>query len=116
MKLSRPRQPVENRGGAGQGGVRQGDEDATADGDVSDGEEERVKKAQEAHSLAEGLVGQYASKLRSRRRDAEARWLGEAAGLVLRPRRIRLRGDQWKQRMFVATQEIEKHTKKTGSC
>lgn len=89
--------------------------DATADGDVSDGEEERVKKAQEAHSLAEGLVDKYASKLRSAQDETQKRAGSvKPQGSFYARAASALRGDQMEQRMFVATQEIEKHTKKTA--
>ena len=90
-------------------------EDATADGDISDEERERIRKAQDAYSLAEGLVDKYAAKLRSAQ-DATQRSAGavKPQGSFYARAASALRGNQMEQRMFQATQEIERNTKKTA--
>ena len=89
--------------------------DAQADGTITDEEKDRIQKVQNAYSLAEGLVDKYADKLRSAQSATE-----KGAGAVkpqgtfsARAASV-LRGNQMEQRMFSATQEIVKHTKKTA--
>ena len=89
--------------------------DATADGDISDEEKDRIKKAQDAYSLAEGLVDKYAAKLRSAQDETQKRaGAVKPQGAFYAKAASALRGNMMEQRMFMATQEIEKHTKKTA--
>ncbi len=89
--------------------------EAAADGDVSDEERERIRKAQDAYSLAEGLVDRYAAKLRSAQ-DETRRRAGavKPQGTFYARAAANLRGSQMEQRMLSVTQEIEKHTKKAA--
>ena len=89
--------------------------EAQEDGDVSDDEEKRIRKAQDAYSLAEGLVDKYAAKLRSAQ-DATAKKtdIAKPQGAFYARAAQNLRGSQMEQRMLTATQEIVKHTKKTA--
>ncbi len=89
--------------------------EATADGDVSDDEEKRIRKAQDAYSLAEGLVDKYEAKLRNAQ-DATAKQtsIAKPQGTFYANAAQSLRGSQMEQRMLTATQEIVKHTKKTA--
>ena len=89
--------------------------EAMADGDISDEEKERLQKAQDAYSLAEGLVDKYAAKLQSAQ-DATQKQTGSVKpqGTFYARAASALRGNQMEQRMFQTTQEIEKHTKKTA--
>ena len=89
--------------------------DATADGDISDEEKDRIKKAQDAYSLAEGLVDKYAAKLRSAQDETQKRADAvKPQGAFYAKAASALRGNMMEQRMFMATQEIEKHTKKAA--
>ena len=89
--------------------------DATADGDISDEEKDRIKKAQDAYSLAEGLVDKYAAKLRSAQDETQKRaGAVKPQGAFYAKAASALRGNMMEQRMFMATQEIEKHTKKAA--
>ena len=89
--------------------------DAVADGDISDEEKDRIKKAQDAYSLAEGLVDKYAAKLRSAQDETQKRaGAVKPQGAFYAKAASALRGNMMEQRMFMATQEIEKHTKKTA--
>ena len=89
--------------------------DATADGDISDEEKDRIKKAQDAYSLAEGLVDRYAAKLRSAQDETQKRaGAVKPQGAFYAKAASALRGNMMEQRMFMATQEIEKHTKKAA--
>ena len=89
--------------------------EATADGDVSDEEKDRIRKAQDAYSLAERLVDKYAAKLRSAQEETQKRaGAVKPQGAFYARAASALRGNQMEQRMFTATQEIEKHTKKTA--
>ena len=89
--------------------------DATADGDISDEEKDRIKKAQDAYSLAEGLVDRYAAKLRSAQDETQKRaGAVKPQGTFYAKAASALRGNMMEQRMFMATQEIEKHTKKAA--
>ena len=89
--------------------------EASADGDVSDEEEKRIRKAQDAYALAEGLVDKYEAKLRSAQ-EAMAKQTGvvKPQGAFYADAARNLRGNQMEQRMLTATQEIEKHTKKAA--
>jgi len=89
--------------------------EATADGDVSDDEEKRIRKAQDAYFLAEGLVDKYEAKLRNAQ-DATAKQtsIAKPQGTFYANAAQSLRGNQMEQRMLTATQEIVKHTKKTA--
>ena len=89
--------------------------EAQEDGDVSDDEEKRIRKAQDAYSLAESLVDKYESKLRSAQ-EATARETSVAKpqGTFYAAAAQSMRGSQMEQRMLTATQEIVKHTKKTA--
>ena len=89
--------------------------DAQADGDVTDEEEVRIRKAQDAYSLAEGLVDKYESKLRSAQEaTAKQTAVTKPQGTFYARAAQNLRGDRLEQRMLNATQEIAKHTKKTA--
>ena len=89
--------------------------DATADGDISDEEKDRIKKAQDAYSLAEGLVDKYAAKLRSAQDETQKRaGAVKPQGSFYAKAASALRGNMMEQRMFMATQGIEKHTKKAA--
>ena len=89
--------------------------EATADGDVSDDEEKRIRKAQDAYSLAEGLVDKYEAKLRSAQEaTAKQTSIAKPQGTFYANAAQSLRGSQMEQRMLTATQEIVKHTKKTA--
>ena len=89
--------------------------EATADGDVSDEEKDRIRKAQDAYSLAERLVDKYAAKLRSAQEETQKRaGAVKPQGAFYARAASALRGNQMEQRMLTATQEIEKHTKKTA--
>ena len=88
--------------------------EASADGDVSDDEEKRIRKAQDAYSLAEGLVDKYEAKLRSAQEATSKQTsVAKPQGTFYANAAQSLRGSQMEQRMLTATQEIEKHTKKT---
>ncbi|MBR4615117.1 MAG: hypothetical protein IKO55_05875, partial [Kiritimatiellae bacterium] len=89
--------------------------EATADGDVSDDEEKRIRKAQDAYSLAEGLVDKYEAKLRNAQEaTAKQTSIAKPQGTFYANAAQSLRGNQMEQRMLTATQEIVKHTKKTA--
>ena len=89
--------------------------EAQEDGDVSDDEEKRIRKAQDAYSLAEGLVDKYAAKLRSAQEaTAKKTDIAKPQGAFYARAAQNLRGSQMEQRMLTATQEIVKHTKKTA--
>ncbi len=89
--------------------------EAQEDGDVSDDEEKRIRKAQDAYSLAEGLVDKYAAKLRSAQEaTAKKTDIAKPQGAFYARAAQNLRGSQMEQRMYTATQEIVKHTKKTA--
>lgn len=89
--------------------------ESSADGKITDDEKKRIQSAQDAYSLAEGLVDKYASKLRS----AQTQTQKDSA--VVKPQgsfyaraASALRGNMMEQRMFQTTQEIERHTKKAA--
>ena len=90
-------------------------EDAQADGKIDEGEEDWIRKAQDAYSLAESLVDKYAAKLRSAQestqKSAEA---VKPQGAFYARAAESLLGNHMEQRMLTATQEIEKHTKKAA--
>ncbi|MDE3274518.1 MAG: phage tail tape measure protein, partial [Verrucomicrobiota bacterium] len=89
--------------------------EATADGDVSDEEKDRIRKAQDAYSLAERLVDKYAAKLRSAQDETQKRaGATKPQGAFYARAASALRGNQMEQRMLTATQEIERHTKKAA--
>ena len=89
--------------------------DAQEDGDISEDEEKRVRKAQDAYSLAESLVDKYAAKLRSAQAaTAKKTDIAKPQGAFYARAAQNLRGSQMEQRMLTATQEIVKHTKKTA--
>ena len=89
--------------------------EAQADGEISEDEEKRVKGAQDAYSLAEGLVDKYAAKLRSAQEaTAKKTDIAKPQGAFYARAAQNLRGSQMEQRMYTATQEIVKHTKKTA--
>ena len=89
--------------------------EATADGDVSDEEKDRIRKAQDAYSLAERLVDKYAAKLRSAQEETQKRaGATKPQGAFYARAASALRGNQMEQRMLTATEEIEKHTKKAA--
>ena len=89
--------------------------EASADGDISDDEEKRIRKAQDAYSLAEGLVDKYEAKLRSAQEaTAKQTSIAKPQGAFYARAAQSLRGSQMEQRMLTATQEIVKHTKKTA--
>ena len=89
--------------------------EAQEDGDVSGDEEKRIRKAQDAYSLAEGLVDKYAAKLRSAQAaTAKKTDIVKPQGAFYARAAQNLRGSQMEQRMLTATQEIVKHTKKTA--
>ncbi len=89
--------------------------EASADGEVSDDEEKRIRKAQDAYSLAEGLVDKYEAKLRSAQEaTAKQTSIAKPQGTFYANAAQSLRGNQMEQRMLTATQEIVKHTKKTA--
>ena len=89
--------------------------EASADGDVSEDEEKRIRKAQDAYSLAESLVDKYEAKLRSAQEaTAKQTSIAKPQGTFYANAAQSLRGNQMEQRMLTATQEIVKHTKKTA--
>ena len=89
--------------------------EATADNDVTDEEKDRIRKAQDAYSLAERLVDKYAAKLRSAQDETQKRaGATKPQGAFYARAASALRGNQMEQRMLTATQEIEKHTKKAA--
>ena len=89
--------------------------EATADNDVTDEEKDRIRKAQDAYSLAERLVDKYAAKLRSAQEETQKRaGATKPQGAFYARAASALRGNQMEQRMLTATQEIEKHTKKAA--
>ena len=89
--------------------------EASADGDISDDEEKRIRKAQDAYSLAEGLVDKYEAKLRNAQEATERQTsIAKPQGAFYARAAQSLRGSQMEQRMLTATQEIEKHTKKAA--
>ena len=89
--------------------------EATADNDVTDEEKDRIRKAQDAYSLAERLVDKYAAKLRSAQEETQRRaGATKPQGAFYARAASALRGNQMEQRMLTATQEIEKHTKKAA--
>ena len=89
--------------------------DAQSDGEVSDEEESRIRTAQDAYSLAEGLVDKYASKLRSAQEaTAKKSSIVKPQGTFYARAAQNLRGNQMEQRMLNATQEIVKNTRKTA--
>lgn len=82
--------------------------EATADGDVSDEEKDRIRKAQDAYSPAEELVGKYAAKLRSAQDEMQKRTGSvKPQGSFYARTAANLRGNMMDQRMFQATQEME---------
>ena len=89
--------------------------EATADGDVTDEEKERIDKAKEAYSLAEGFVDKYAAKLQSAQDETRKRaGAVKPQGSFYARAAQNLRGNQMEQRMYQATEAIEKHTKRTA--
>ena len=89
--------------------------EAQEDGDVSDDEEKRIRKAQDAYSLAESLVDKYESKLRSAQEATSKQTsVAKPQGTFYASAAQSMRGSQMEQRMLTATQEIVKHTKKTA--
>ena len=89
--------------------------DASADGKVTDEEKEKIGKAKDAYSYSEGLVDKYAAKLRSAQDETQKRAGSvKPQGTFYAKAATALRGNQMEQRMYMATQEIEKHTKKTA--
>ena len=89
--------------------------DASADGKVTDEEKEQIGKAKDAYSYSEGLVDKYAAKLRSAQDETQKRsGAVKSQGAFYARAASALRGNQMEQRMFMATQEIEKHTKKAA--
>ena len=90
--------------------------EAKADGSVSDEERERIRKAQDAYSLAEGLVDKYADRLRAAQAETERSMAGAAKpqGTFSARAAAALRGSQMEQRMYSLTQEIVRNTKKTA--
>ena len=89
--------------------------EAQEDGDVSDEDEKRIRKAQDAYSLAEGLVDKYEAKLRNAQEaTAKQTSIAKPQGTFYANAAQSLRGNQMEQRMLTATQEIVKHTKKTA--
>ncbi len=89
--------------------------DASADGKVTDEEKERIGKAKDAYSYSEGLVDKYAAKLRSAQDETQRRsGAVKPQGAFYARAASALRGNMMEQRMFMATQEIEKHTKKAA--
>ena len=90
--------------------------DAQAGGTVTDEERERIRKAQDAYSLAEGLVDKYADRLRAAQAETErgVRNATKPQGTFSAQAAAALRGGQMEQRMLTATQEIERHTKRTA--
>ena len=89
--------------------------DASADGKVTDEEKEKIGKAKDAYSYSEGLVDKYAAKLRSAQDETQKRAGSvKPQGAFYARAASALRGNQMEQRMFMTTQEIEKHTKKAA--
>ena len=89
--------------------------DASADGKVTDEEKEKIGKAKDAYSYSEGLVDKYAAKLRSAQDETQKRAGSvKPQGAFYARAASALRGNMMEQRMYIATQEIEKHTKKTA--
>ena len=89
--------------------------DASADGKVTDEEKEKIGKAKDAYSYSEGLVDKYAAKLRPAQDETQKRAGSvKPQGTFYAKAATALRGNQMEQRMYMATQEIEKHTKKTA--
>ena len=89
--------------------------DASADGKVTDEEKEKIGKAKDAYSYSEGLVDKYAAKLRSAQDETQKRAGSvKPQGTFYAKAATALRGNQMEQRMYMATQEIEKHTKKAA--
>ena len=89
--------------------------DASADGKVTDEEKEKIGKAKDAYSYSEGLVDKYAAKLRSAQDETQKRAGSmKPQGAFYARAASALRGNMMEQRMYMATQEIEKHTKKAA--
>lgn len=89
--------------------------DASADGRVTDEEKEKIGKAKDAYSYSEGLVDKYAAKLRSAQDETQKRAGSvKPQGAFYARAASALRGNMMEQRMYMATQEIEKHTKKAA--
>jgi len=89
--------------------------DASADGKITDEEKEKIGKAKDAYSYSEGLVDKYAAKLRSAQDETQKRAGSvKPQGAFYARAASALRGNMMEQRMYMATQEIEKHTKKTA--
>lgn len=90
-------------------------QEATRDNEITDAEAERLNKAQEAYSLAEGLVDKYTAKLRSAQDELNRRANNaRPQGSFYANAASALRGNMMEQRMFQATQEIERNTKRTA--
>ena len=91
------------------------DQKVNAKGKVTDEEKEQIGKAKDAYSYSEGLVDKYAAKLRSAQDETQKRsGAVKPQGAFYARAASALRGNQMEQRMFMATQEIEKHTKKAA--
>ena len=89
--------------------------EAASDGKVTDEEKDRVQRAEEAYTLAEGLVDKYAAKLRQAQDATQNKAASvKPQGAFYARAAQALRGNQMEQRMFQTTQEIEKHTKKAA--
>lgn len=89
--------------------------DASAGGKVTDEEKEKIGKAKDAYSYSEGLVDKYAAKLRSAQDETQKRAGSvKPQGAFYARAASALRGNMMEQRMYMATQEIEKHTKKAA--
>ena len=89
--------------------------EAQEDGDISDEETARIRRAQDAYSLAESLVDKYEARLRSAQEaTVKQTSIAKPQGTFYAAAAQNLRGSQMEQKMLNATQEIVKHTKKTA--
>lgn len=88
---------------------------SAADGEISSEEEKRLRKAEEAYSLAEGLVDKYSSKLEAAQ-DALTRRANSVRpeGTFYARAAENMHGNQLETRRTQAAEEIVRQTKRTN--
>lgn len=89
--------------------------EARADGEISDAEAERIRKAEDAYTLAEGLVDKYAAKLRSAQDAAQKNSMSiRSQGTFYAKAAENMRPNQLENRRTQAAEEIVRQTRRTN--
>lgn len=89
--------------------------EAKADGEITDEETERIRKAENAYTLAEGLVDKYAAKLRSAQDAAQKGSQSvRSQGTFYAKAAENMRPNQLETRRTQAAEEIVRQTKRTN--